>query len=86
MVAREAHNLEVGGSTPSPATTYNINTIIEKAAEQVIQELYNICDWTLSGDEINELLDSTPLEYNEAHSYLVSLTAAKVAEHLLKQY
>ena len=66
--------------------TKEFDRLAEKAASQVIKELYNICDWTLSGDEIDELLDSTPLDYNEAHSYLVSLTAAKVAEHLLKQY
>ena len=66
--------------------TKEFDRLAENAASQVIKELYNICDWTLSGDEINELLDSTPLDYNEAHSYLVSLTAAKVAEHLLKQY
>ena len=61
--------------------TKEFDRLAEKAAEQVIQELYRICDWTLSGDEIDELLDSTPLEYNEAHSYLVSLTADKVAKH-----
>jgi hypothetical protein len=66
--------------------TKEFDRLAEKAASQVIEELYNICDWTLSGDEIDELLDSTPLEYNEAHSYLVSLTAAKVAEHLLKNH
>lgn len=66
--------------------TKEFDRLAEKAAEQVIQELYRICDWTLSGDEIDELLDSTPLEYNEAHSYLVSLTAAKVAEHLIKNH
>ena len=66
--------------------TKEFDRLAENAKEQVIEELIRICDWTLSGDEISELLDSTPLDYNEAHSYLVSLTAAKVAEHLLKQY
>jgi len=61
--------------------TKEFDRLAEKAASQVIKELYNICDWTLSGDEIDELLDSTPLDYNEAHSYLVSLTADKVAKH-----
>ena len=62
--------------------TKEFDRLAEKAADQVIQELYNICDWTLSGDEIDEFLDSTPLSYNEAHSYLVSLTADKVANKL----
>ena len=62
--------------------TKEFDRLAEKAASQVIKELYNICDWTLSGDEIDELLDSTPLDYNEAHSYLVSLTADKVANKL----
>ena len=66
--------------------TKEFDRLAENAKEQVIEELIRICDWTLSGDEINELLDSTPLEYNEAHSYLVSLTAAKVAEYLLKNH
>ena len=66
--------------------TKEFDRLAEKAADQVIQELYNICDWTLSGDEIDELLGSTPLSYNEAHSYLVSLTAAKVAKHLPKNH
>ena len=62
--------------------TKEFDRLAENAAGQVIQEIYNICDWTLSGDEMNELLDSTPLDYNEAHSYLVSLTADKVANKL----
>ena len=66
--------------------TKEFDRLAENAASQVIKEIYNICDWTLSGDEIDELLGSTPLDYNEAHSYLVSLTAAKVAEHLLKNH
>ena len=61
--------------------TKEFDRLAEKAASQVIEELVRICDWTLSGDEMNELLDSTPLDYNEAHSYLVSLTADKVAKH-----
>jgi len=60
--------------------TKEFDRLADKASKEAIKEIYKICDWTLSGDEIDELLGSTPLEYNEAHSYLVSLTAAKVAE------
>ena len=62
--------------------TKEFDRLAENAASQVIKEIYNICDWTLSGDEIDELLGSTPLSYNEAHSYLVSLTVDKVANKL----
>ena len=65
--------------------TKEFDRLADKASKEAIKEIYKICDWTLSG-EIDELLSSTPLEYNEAHSYLMSLTAEKIDNHLLKNH
>ena len=62
MVAREAHNLKVGGSTPPPATNFNLITMTDYQREQealenaFVRQLlikYNIKEVTTQRQAIN---------------------------------
>ena len=45
-----------------------------------IKEIYKDCDWALDGEDFQNLEGN---EYNEAHSYLMSLVAMHIANKLL---
>jgi len=52
----------------------------QEIAKESIQEIYKYCDWALDGDDFQNLEGN---EYNEAHSYLMSLVAMHIANKLL---
>ena len=53
-----------------------------QCAEEIIKDIYRECDWALSGDVGDQLLEDK-VDFNEAHSYLMQLVASKVANKLL---
>ena len=53
-----------------------------KCAEEIIKDIYRECDWALTGDVGDQLLEDK-VDFNEAHSYLMQLVASKVANKLL---
>jgi hypothetical protein len=58
--------------------TKEFDVLAEKATNDVIKEMYNICEWTLTGTEVDHLIEDTDI--NEAHSYLMALVASKLAD------
>ena len=53
-----------------------------QCAEEIIKDIYRECDWALTGDVGDQLLEDK-VDFNEAHSYLMQLVASKVANKLL---
>ena len=53
-----------------------------QCAEEIIKDIYRECDWALTGDVGDQLLEDK-VDFNEAHSYLMRLVASKVANKLL---
>jgi len=64
--------------------TKEFNMLADKATKEAMDAIYNICDWTLTGDDVDQLLGSTPLDINEAHSYLMQLVIGKLANKYIK--
>ncbi len=56
--------------------------LAEKATHEAIREIYRICEWTLTGDQAEELLESAPDNINDAHSYLMKLVIGKLANKI----
>jgi hypothetical protein len=61
--------------------TKELDRLADKAVIEAIDEIYRICEWTLSGDEVTQLLEDTDI--NKAHSYLMNLVVSKLANKLL---
>jgi len=59
-----------------------LDLLAEKATHEALREIYKICEWTLSGDLADELLESAPNSYNDAHSYLMKLVIGKLANKI----
>ena len=53
-----------------------------QCAEEIIKDIYRECDWALTGDVGDQLLEDK-VDFNEAHSHLMQLVASKVANILL---
>jgi hypothetical protein len=62
--------------------TKEFDRIATKCAEEIIKDIYRECDWALTGDVGDQLLEDK-VDFNEAHSYLMRLVASKVANKLL---
>ena len=62
--------------------TKEFDIIATKCAEEIIKDIYRECDWALTGDVGDQLLEDK-VDFNEAHSYLMKLVASKVANKLL---
>ena len=60
-----------------------VDKLADKCAKETIENIYRICDWALTGDEVSSLLGDNN-NFNEAHSYLMRLVASKVAYELEK--
>ena len=52
--------------------------VAKEIADDIIKDIYKQCEWQI-GQFLPDNIEGN--EYNEAHSYLVSLTADKVAKH-----
>ena len=52
----------------------------QEVAKESIEEIYKKCDWALDDEDFQNLEGN---EYNEAHSYLMSLVAMHIANKLL---
>ena len=53
------------------------------ATIEAMDAIYNICDWTLTGDDADQLLGSTT-DINEAHSYMMKLVISNLSQ-LIKE-
>ena len=62
--------------------TKELDRIANKCAKEIIKDIYRECDWALTGDVGDQLLEDK-VDFNEAHSYLMRLVASKVANKLL---
>ena len=65
--------------------TKEFDMLADKATHDAVKEIYRICEWTLTGSDAESLLSSTPLDINEAHSYLMQLVIGKLANKYIKQ-
>ena len=52
----------------------------QEIAKESIEDIYKYCDWALDSDDFQNLEGN---EYNDAHSYLMSLVARHIANKLL---
>ena len=57
--------------------------LADKATKEAMDAIYNICDWTLTGDDADQLLGSTT-DINEAHSYMMKLVISNLSQ-LIKE-
>jgi hypothetical protein len=60
--------------------TKEFNMLADKATKEAMDAIYNICDWTLTGDDVDQLLGSTP-DINEAHSYMMKLVISNLSQY-----
>jgi hypothetical protein len=60
-----------------------MDTLADKCTVEIIEKIYKTCDWALTGDVGDQLLEDK-VDFNEAHSYLMQLVASKVAESISK--
>ena len=65
--------------------TKEFDMLADKATHEAVEEIYRICEWTLTGGDAESLLSSTP-DINEAHSYLMKLVIGKLANKYLNIY
>ena len=59
--------------------TKEFNMLADKATKEAMDAIYNICDWTLTGDDADQLLGSTT-DINEAHSYMMKLVISNLSQ------
>ena len=62
--------------------TKELDRKAKEIAVLIIKEIYKDCDWALDGEDFQNLEGN---EYNEAHSYLMSLVARHIANKLLTE-
>jgi len=55
-----------------------MDILAEQCSIEIIDKMYRTCDWALTGDVSDQLLENK----EEAHSYLMQLVANKVADKL----
>jgi hypothetical protein len=62
-----------------------LDRVADECTEEIIEKIYKTCDWALTGDVGDQLLEDK-VDFNEAHSYLMQLVASKVADKLHINY